>query len=52
MRVRRIQLDNEHDISFELLDDDDQSIPVVSGFMGHLRARGCSPNRLSAYAVM
>src|SRR6266478_2304294 len=50
MQVRRIQLDNEHDISFELLDDDDQSIPVVSGFMRHLRARGCSPNTLSAYA--
>jgi integrase len=50
MRVRRIQLDNEHDISFELLDDDDQPIPVVSSFMRHLRARGCSPNTLSAYA--
>jgi integrase len=50
MRVRRIQLTNEHDISFELLDDDDQSIPAVSGFMRHLRARGCSPNTLSAYA--
>src|SRR5260370_41176607 len=50
MRVRRIQLENEHDISFELLDDNDQSIPIVSGFMRHLRARGCSPNTLSAYA--
>jgi integrase len=50
MRVRRIQLTNEHDISFELLDNDDQSIPAVSGFMRHLRARGCSPNTLSAYA--
>src|SRR5690348_3576584 len=50
MRVRRIQLDNEHDLSFELLDDDDQPIPSVSGFMRHLRARGCSPNTLSAYA--
>src|SRR2546421_5054437 len=50
MRVRRIQLENEHDISFELLDDENQSIPVVSGFMRHLRARGCSPNTLSAYA--
>jgi integrase len=49
MRVRRMQLDNEHDISFELLDDDDQSIPIVSSFMRHLRARGCSPNTLSAY---
>jgi integrase len=50
MRVRRIQLENEHDLSFELLDDDDQPIPVVSGFMRHLSARGCSPNTLSAYA--
>ena len=50
MRVRRIQFDNEHDLSFELLGDDDQAIPVVSGFMRHLRARGCSPNTLSAYA--
>lgn len=49
MRVRRIHLDNEHDITFELLDDDDQAIPIVSGFMRHLRARGCSPNTLSAY---
>src|SRR6266436_1826484 len=49
MRVRRIQLDTEHDISFELLDDDDQPIPVVSSFMLHLSARGYSPNTLSAY---
>lgn len=50
MRVHRIQLSNENDISFELLDDHQQPIPVVSGFMRHLRARGCSPNTLSAYA--
>src|SRR2546421_5902204 len=50
MRVRRIQLENEHDISFELLDDENQSIPIVSGFLRHLRARGYSPNTLSAYA--
>ncbi len=50
MRVRRFQLDNEHDFSFELLDDDNQPISIVSGFMRHLRARGCSPNTLSAYA--
>src|SRR5258708_1879920 len=50
MQVRRIQLDNEYDISFELLDDKNQPIPIVSGFMRHLRARGCSPNTLSAYA--
>ena len=50
MRVQRIQLENEHDLSFELFDDEDQPIPMVSGFMKHLRARGCSPNTLSAYA--
>src|SRR5260221_1940744 len=50
MRDRRFQLDNEHDFSFELLDDDNQPISIVSGFMRHLRARGCSPNTLSAYA--
>jgi len=37
-------------ISVELLDDRDQPIPVVSGFLRHLRARGCSPNTLCAYA--
>ncbi len=40
MRVHRIQLSKEGDSSFELLDDDDLPIPVVSGFMRHLRARG------------
>lgn len=50
MRVQRIQQSSRQDISFELLDDDDQPIPAVSGFMRHLRARGCSPNTLSAYA--
>jgi integrase len=50
MRVQRIQLTDEHDISFELFDDEDQPIPEVSGFMRHLRARGSSPNTLSAYA--
>jgi integrase len=50
MRVQRIQLSSRQDLSFELLDDDDQPIAAVSGFMRHLRARGCSPNTLSAYA--
>jgi integrase len=49
MRVQRVQLSNKRDITFELLDDDDQPILVVSGFMRHLRARGYSPNTLSAY---
>src|SRR6266516_7798054 len=50
MRVQRIQLTNEHDFSFELLDDDNQLIPIVSGFMSHLHARGFSPNTQAAYA--
>src|SRR5258708_3179934 len=50
MRVHHIRKDNDHDETFELLDDDGQAIPVVAGFVGHLRAGGCSPNTLSAYA--
>jgi len=50
MRVQRIQQSSRQDLSFELLDDNDHPIPAVSGFMRHLRARGCSPNTLSAYA--
>lgn len=49
MRVNRIQLSNENDISYTLLDENDQPIPVVSDFMRYLRARGFSPNTLSAY---
>src|SRR5712691_5747305 len=50
MRVHHIRRDNDHDETFELLDDDGQAIPVVAGFLRYLRARGCSPNTLSAYA--
>src|SRR5712692_9623855 len=50
MRVHHIRRDNDHDETFELLDDDGQAIPVVAGFLRQLRARGCSPNTLSAYA--
>jgi integrase len=49
MRVHHIRRDNDHDETFELLDDDGQAIPVVAGFLRQLRARGCSPNTLSAY---
>ena len=49
MRVRRLQLGSPNEISFELLDENDQPVEAVSGFMRHLRARGCSPNTLSAY---
>ena len=50
MHVRRIELGSKNDITFELLDENDHPISAVSGFMRHLRARGCSPNTLSAYA--
>ncbi len=50
MRVSHICRDNDHDETFELLDDNGQAIPVVAGFLRQLRARGCSPNTLSAYA--
>ncbi len=50
MRIQRIQQTSEHELSFELLDDQDQPLPEVSGFMRHLHARDCSPNTLAAYA--
>jgi integrase len=50
MKVRRIQDEGNKIVSFELLDDTDQPIEIVSGFMRHLRARDYSPNTLSAYA--
>ncbi len=50
MRVHRIQWEGNKTVSFELLDDTDQPIEIVSGFMRHLRARDYSPNTLSAYA--
>jgi len=37
------------DITFELLDDNEEPIAAISGFMRHLSARGCSPNTLVAY---
>ncbi len=50
MRVHHVRKGSDHDETFELLDDDDQPIAVVAGFLRHLRARGCSPNTLAAYA--
>ncbi len=41
---------DESGIQFELLDDEGTPIPEAEGFLRHLRARGCSPNTLSAYA--
>ena len=50
MRVHRVRHSRDGDDIFELLDDTDQPIRVVSGFLRHLHARGYSPNTLSAYA--
>jgi integrase len=50
MRVHRIQLSSGNDLSYALLDENDHPISVVSDFMQYLRARGFSPNTLSAYA--
>ncbi len=50
MRVRRIPSEAGGAVSFDLLDDADQPIAIVTGFMQHLAARDYSPNTLSAYA--
>ena len=49
MRVRRVS-SSDGQMSFELLNDTDQPVPEISGFMRFLSARGCSPNTLAAYA--
>ena len=50
MQVHHLSLKESNELFFELLDDSGQPIPIVSGFLRHLRARGYSPNTLSAYA--
>jgi integrase len=50
MQVHRLSLKESNELFFELLDDSGQPIAIVSGFLRHLRARGYSPNTLSAYA--
>jgi integrase len=50
MRVQRNQFNSPTDVSYTLLDENGHPLAVVSGFMRHLRARGFSPNTLSAYA--
>lgn len=50
MRVRRSHAAEDGGVVYELLDGDDRPIPLVSGFLRHLGARGCSPNTVSAYA--
>jgi integrase len=48
MRVQRRHQDGS--ITFDLLDDQERAVPEVASFLCHLRASGCSPNTLSAYA--
>ncbi len=50
MRVQRTQEPQTNEVSFEVLDDHDQPVAAVSGFLKYLQARGYSPNTLSAYA--
>jgi integrase len=37
-------------VAVELVDESGAPVAVVSAFLGHLAARGCSPNTLAAYA--
>jgi len=48
MRVQKVRHNAGYE--FTLLDDEGLAIPLVSNFLGYLRARGCSPNTLCAYA--
>jgi len=49
MRVKRV-VDEGGEPRFELLGDDGSRVQVVADFLRQLRARGYSPNTLSAYA--
>jgi integrase len=48
MRVQQVRDDSGH--RFLLFDSEDLEVAAVSDFLRHLRARGSSPNTLSAYA--
>ncbi len=48
MRVRKVCRGEE--VSIDLLDDEGEPVEAVAGFLRQLRARGYSPNTLSAYA--
>src|SRR5436190_23678037 len=50
MRVRRGGGQGAGDLGVELLDDVGEPVVVVSSFLRHLAARGCSPNTVEAYA--
>lgn len=48
MRVQKVRDDSG--LHFRLIDDEGLEVTAVSDFLRHLRARGSSPNTLSAYA--
>lgn len=48
MHVQKVHDDSG--LQFLLLDDEGPAIPAVTNFFAYLRARGSSPNTLSAYA--
>jgi site-specific recombinase XerD len=50
MRVRRGAGQGAGELQVELLDDVGEPVVVVSSFLRHLAARGCSPNTIEAYA--
>src|SRR5437588_6929010 len=50
MRVVRLRDQASHSVSFALLDNAGQPVPATADFLGHLGARGYSPNTVSAYA--
>ncbi len=49
MKVQHAKRSDHQAISYTIVDDHEQPIEVVSGFMRHLHARGFSPNTLAAY---
>ena len=50
MKVQRLKPGHDQAIALTIVDDHDQPIEVISGFLRHLHARDCSPNTLAAYA--
>jgi integrase len=50
MHVQRVHLSGSSEPFFDLVEENGQSVAIVSGFLRYLHTRGYSPNTLSAYA--
>src|ERR1700730_15059755 len=48
MRVQKVHGSSGYEVA--LLDDRDLAIAIVTDFLSYVRARGCSPNTIVAYA--